>query len=72
MDFTLKYMDLTKPWCLNYYQEGTKPIKQTARNFQPELEVQLKEESQKLLGVSFIRRIQHPIWLILLEEKLSS
>lgn len=44
-------------------REGCKPIKQAPRNFRPELEVQIKEEIQKLLDVGFIKPIQHPIWL---------
>lgn len=44
------------PYKLNS-KEGTRPIKQTSRNFRSELEVQIKQEIQKLLDVDFIKPI---------------
>ena len=42
---------------------GSKPIKQSARVFRPEIEIQIKEEIDKLLRVGFIKPIHHPTWL---------
>lgn len=44
-------------------------MNQVPRNFRPELEVQIKEEIQKLLDVGFIRPVQHPTYNILLVKK---
>lgn len=44
-------------------KEGCKLVKQAPRNFKPELEVQIKEETQKLLDVGFIKPVQHLTWL---------
>lgn len=38
-------------------KEGTKPVKQAPRNFRHELEIQIKQEIQKLLEVGFIKPI---------------
>lgn len=40
-------------------KEGTKLVKETPWHFWPELEIQIKWESQKLLDVGFIKIIQH-------------
>ncbi|XP_059658393.1 uncharacterized protein LOC132304673 [Cornus florida] len=42
---------------------GTRPVKQAQRNFRPELELQIKEEVQRLSQASFIKPIQYPTWL---------
>lgn len=42
---------------------GYKPVKHAPRNSGPELEIQIKEEIQKLLDVGFIKPVQHPTWL---------
>ena len=39
---------------------GVKPVKQGPRIFRPEVEVQVKEEIEKLLRASFIKPIEHP------------
>lgn len=44
-------------------KEGTKPVKQAPRQFKLELEIQIKQEIQKLLDFDFIKPIQHPAWL---------
>lgn len=36
-------------------------VKHVSRNFRLELEVQIKQEIEKLLDVGFIMPIQHPI-----------
>lgn len=38
-------------------KEGSKPIRQAARNFMLELEVQIKQEIQKLLVIDCIKPI---------------
>ncbi|XP_059664216.1 uncharacterized protein LOC132309992 [Cornus florida] len=38
-------------------------VKQGSRTFRPELELQIKEEVQKLLDAGFIKPIIHPTWL---------
>ena len=40
-----------------------KPVKQMARKFSPEVELQIKGEIEKLLEARFIKPIQHPTWL---------
>ncbi|OMO94091.1 reverse transcriptase [Corchorus capsularis] len=42
---------------------SSKPVKQSARVFRPEIDVQIKEEIDKLLRVGFIKPINHPTWL---------
>lgn len=44
-------------------REETRSVKQTSPNFLPELEVQIKQELQRLLDVGFIKPILHPIWV---------
>ena len=39
------------------------PVKQATRFFKPELELQIKEEVEKVLAAGFMKPIQHPIWL---------
>ncbi|XP_062119380.1 uncharacterized protein LOC133833141 [Humulus lupulus] len=41
----------------------TRPIKQTPRNYRPEIQLQIKTEIEKLLKAGFIRTCKHPIWL---------
>lgn len=41
-------------------KEGIRPNKQTSR---PELEMHIREETQKLLDVDFIKPIHHTTWL---------
>lgn len=38
---------------------GTTPVKQAPRYFRPELEIQIKQEIQKLLDFGFIKPIKH-------------
>lgn len=45
-------------------KEGNKTVKPVPRNFRLELELQIKQEVQKILDVSFIKQIQHPTWLV--------
>ena len=40
-----------------------KPVKQPARVFKPEIELQIKEEIEKLLKAGFVRPSRHPQWL---------
>lgn len=42
-------------------QEGIRIVKQSSRNFPPKIEVQIKHKIKKLVDVSFIKTIQHPI-----------
>ena len=42
---------------------GTVPVKQGQRLFRPEVEVQIKQEIEKLLSAGFIKPIEHPTWL---------
>ncbi|GMP48863.1 hypothetical protein CsSME_00016061 [Camellia sinensis var. sinensis] len=42
---------------------NSKPIKQAARKYHPDLEEKIKEEIEKLQQVGFIRPIQYPTWL---------
>lgn len=39
------------------------PVKQHPRPFRPELEIQIKQEVERLLKAKFIKPIQHPNWL---------
>jgi len=39
---------------------GTTPVKQGQRVFRPEVEVQIKQEIEKLLHAGFIKPIEHP------------
>ena len=40
-----------------------RPIKQAARNFNSEIQLQIKREIEKLLEVGFIKPCQHHVWL---------
>ncbi|GMP93460.1 hypothetical protein CsSME_00043281 [Camellia sinensis var. sinensis] len=42
---------------------NSKPIKQAARKYHPDLEEKIKEEIEKLQQAGFIRPIQYPTWL---------
>ena len=42
---------------------GVKPIVQSARVFQIDVEAQITQEVKKLLTAGFIKPIQHPTWL---------
>ncbi|OMO98613.1 reverse transcriptase [Corchorus capsularis] len=46
-----------------YISPSSKPVKQSARVFRPEIELQIKGEIDKLLRVGFIKPIHHPTWL---------
>ena len=40
-----------------------RPVKQAARKFSNEIQMQIKKEIEKLVEAGFIRSCQHPIWL---------
>lgn len=46
-------------------KEETKHVKQSLPHFILELEIQIKQEVQKLLDVGFIELIQHPTWSLI-------
>ena len=46
-----------------HVKPGSKPIKQSPRQFRHEVEDQIKSEIQKLLAAGFIKPIHHPTWL---------
>ena len=41
----------------------TRPVKQAPRVFRHEVELQIKDEIEKLLKAGFIKPIKHPTWL---------
>ena len=52
---------------------GSKAVKQGKQNIHLDIEMQVKEEVEKLIAIGFINPIKHPTWLanIMLVKKKS-
>ncbi|CAL5431972.1 unnamed protein product [Camellia sinensis] len=64
--WSYKEMPGLDPDLVSHYLDvfpNSKPIKQAARKYHPDLEEKIKEEIEKLQHASFIRPIQYPTWL---------
>lgn len=64
--WSYKEMPGLDPDLVSHYLDvfpNSKPIKQAARKYHPDLEEKIKEEIEKLQQAGFIRPIQYPTWL---------